>query len=59
LNSTQTIGAGNHPADKGKRRTLTREPKAIRELRVQLHDMRSAAQPFLTGEARKVYWAKA
>jgi Protein of unknown function (DUF4231) len=59
LNSSQTTGAGNRPADKEMRRTPTREPKAIRELRVQLHDMRHAAQPFLTGEARKVYWAKA
>jgi len=58
LNSSQTTGAGDRPADKEKP-TLTREPKAIRELRVQLHDMRHAAEPFLTGEARKVYWAKA
>jgi len=59
LNFSPVIGAGNRPADKGKRRPLTRGPKAIRELRVQLHDMRNAAQPFLTSEARKVYWAKA
>jgi uncharacterized protein DUF4231 len=58
LNSTPTIGE-SHPADKNKRRTLTREPKAIRELQVQLHDMRNAAHPFLTDEARKVYWTKA
>jgi hypothetical protein len=33
--------------------------KAIKELRIQLHDMRRAAHPFLTDEARRVYWAKA
>ena len=59
MNSTSVVGAGDHPADKSKRRTLTREPRAIRELRVQLHDMRNAAKPFLTDEARKVYWAQA
>jgi hypothetical protein len=59
LNSTPVIGAGNHPAYKNKRRTLSREPKAIRELWLQLHDMRTAAKPFLTNEARKVYWAQA
>jgi hypothetical protein len=59
LNSTPVIAAENRRADKNKRRTPTREPKAIRELRIQLHDMRNAAQPFLTDEARKVYWAKA
>jgi hypothetical protein len=59
LNSTPVIGAGDHPAYKNKRRTLSREPKAIRELRLQLHDMRTAAKPFLTNEARKVYWAQA
>ena len=59
MNSTPVIGAGDHPAYKNKRRTLSREPKAIRELRLQLHDMRTAAKPFLTNEARKVYWAQA
>lgn len=59
MNSSPVIGAENHPGDKNKRRAPTREPKAIRELRVQLHDMRNAARPFLTDEARKVYWAKA
>jgi hypothetical protein len=58
LDSTPVIAAENRRADKNKRRTPIREPKAIRELRIQLHDMRSAAQPFLTDEARKVYWAK-
>jgi hypothetical protein len=53
------MGAGTHPAVKNKRRSLTREPKAIRELHVQLHEMRNAAKPFLTDEARKVYWAQA
>jgi Protein of unknown function (DUF4231) len=38
---------------------MTPTTKALRELRVQLHDMRNAAKPFLTDEARKVYWAKA
>ncbi len=59
MSSTPVIGAGIHPADKNKRRFLIRDPKAIRELRVQLHDMRYAAKPFLTDEARKVYWAQA
>ena len=59
MSSTPVIGAGTHLPDKKKRRSLAREPKAIRELRVQLHDMRSAAEPFLTDEARKVYWAQA
>jgi hypothetical protein len=58
LSSTPVIGAGIRPANKKKRRSLTREPKAIRELRVQLHDMRNAAMPFLTDDARKVYWAQ-
>jgi len=59
LDSTPIIGAENHLANKNRRRTPTREPRAIRELRVQLHDMRNAARPFLTDEARKVYWARA
>ena len=59
MSATSVIGAGTHPAVKNKRRPLTREPKAIRELHVQLHDMRNAAKPFLTDEARKVYWAQA
>jgi hypothetical protein len=53
------MGAGTHPAVKNKRRSLTREPKTIRELRVQLHEMRNAAKPFLTDEARKAYWDQA
>jgi hypothetical protein len=61
VSSTPVIGAQNHPANKNanknKRRALTQEPKAIRDLRAQLHEMRHAAQPFLTDEARKVYWA--
>jgi len=59
LSSTPVIGASGHPADKTKRRSSTREPKAIRELRVQLDDMGNAAKPFLTTEARRVYWAQA
>jgi len=59
LNTSPVTGARDLPADKNKRRTPAREPRAIRELRVQLHDMRSAAQPFLIDEARRVYWAKA
>ena len=59
MDSTPIIGAENHLANKNRRRTPTREPRAIRELRVQLHDMRNAARPFLTDEARKVYWARA
>jgi hypothetical protein len=59
LSSTPVIGAGTRPTGKNKRRSLTREPKAIRELRAQLHDMRNAAKPFLTDEARKVYWDQA
>ena len=59
MSSTPVIGASGHPADKTKRRSSTREPKAIRELRVQLDDMGNAAKPFLTTEARRVYWAQA
>jgi hypothetical protein len=60
LSSTPVTGDGTHPAYKTKRRFfLHREAKAIRELRVELHDMRNAAKPFLTDEARKVYWAQA
>jgi uncharacterized protein DUF4231 len=59
LDSTPIIGAEYHLADKSRRRAPTREPRAIKELRVQLHDMRNAARPFLTDEARKVYWAQA
>src|SRR6266571_7861525 len=59
LKSIQVIGTGSHLDDKRKRRTVAPEPKAIRELRVQLHDMGKAAQPFLIDEARKAYWAKA
>jgi hypothetical protein len=59
LSSTQVIGDQNRPTGKTKRRALTREPKAIRDLQAQLHDMRNAAQPFLTDQARKAYWAKA
>lgn len=57
MSSTPAIGSGSRPAGKNKRRFLTRKPKAIRELRAQLHDMRNAAKPFLTNEARKAYWA--
>lgn len=56
MNSDPGIGAGNRAADRGKWRTLTREPKAIKELRVQLNVMHDAAQPFLTDAARKAYW---
>ena len=59
MSSTPVIGAGAHPAGKSKRRSLTREPKAIRELRVQLHEMRNAAKPFLINDARIVYWTQA
>jgi histone H3/H4 len=41
------------------RRTVTRGPKAVRELRKQLHDMRNAAVPYLTDEAREAYWTEA
>jgi Protein of unknown function (DUF4231) len=59
LNSTPVIGAGTRPAGKNRRFSLTREPKAIRQLRAQLYDMGNAAEPFLTDEPRKVYWAQA
>jgi len=59
LSSTPVTGTVTDPADKNKPRSLTREPKAIRDLRVQLHDMRKAAEPFLTDDARRVYWAQA
>ena len=58
MSATSVIGAGTHPAARNKQRSLTREPKAIRELHVQLHEMHNAAKPFLTDEARKVYWAQ-
>jgi len=56
LNSYPVISAGNHPPGSGKRRALTRELKAIKELQVQLNEMRQAAQPFLADAARKIYW---
>jgi len=59
MTATSVIGTGTRPAVTNKRRSLTREPKAIRELHIQLHDMRNAAKPFLTDEAREVYWAQA
>jgi hypothetical protein len=59
MKSIRIIGTGNHPDDVPKRRAVAPEPRAIRELRVQLHHMGKAAEPFLTGEARKTYWAKA
>ena len=59
MDATRVIGTKHYPGGKTKQRTLTREPKAVRELRVQVQDMRDAAKPFLTDEARKVYWAKA
>lgn len=58
LSATEVIGAEHRPADKTKSRTLIRQAKASRELRAQLHEMRKAAGPFLTDEARKAYWAK-
>jgi uncharacterized protein DUF4231 len=58
LSATGVIGAEHRPAGRIKSRTLTRQAKASRELRAQLHEMRNAAKPFLTDEARKVYWAK-
>jgi len=58
LNSSPVTGADTHSAVRNNRRTSAPEPKAIRDLRVQLHDMRFAAHPFLTSEARKAYWAK-
>ena len=59
MSSTPVNGAGTRPAGENKRRSFAREPKAIRELRAQLHDMRNAAKPFLIDEARKVYWDQA
>jgi hypothetical protein len=59
LNSSKVTGTETHSADRNNRRTSAREPKTIRELRVQLHHMRVAADPFLTNEARKAYWANA
>ena len=59
MSTTQVIGVQNRPTGKTKRRPLTREPKAIRDLRGQLHDMHNAAQPFLTDQGKKAYWAKA
>jgi hypothetical protein len=58
LPTTEVTVAEHHPAEKIKSPTLTRQPKVVRELRAQLRDMRNAAKPFLTDEARKAYWAE-
>ena len=58
MSSTPVVGAAPHPADETRRRSQAHGPKAIKELRLQLHDMRNAARPFLTDDARKVYWAQ-
>lgn len=58
MTSAGVLGAENHLAEK-KQRVPIRKPKGSRELQTQLRDMRNAAQPFLTDEARKVYWARA
>lgn len=59
MKSIRVIGTRSRPDDARKRRAVAPEPSAISELRVQLHDMGKAAQPFPTDEARKTYWAKA
>ena len=59
MDSDPGIGAEKLATKKRKRRTPTRQPKAIKELLAQLHDMSTAAKPFLNDEARRVYWTKA
>ena len=59
MNSSSVVGDRDRPDDKRKQLTPTREPQAIKELRVQLHDMRRAAHPFLSDEPRKAYWTNA
>jgi hypothetical protein len=59
MSSTQVIDVERHSVDKTKQRTVTRKTKALRELHAQLRDMRNAATPFLTNQARKTYWTEA
>lgn len=58
MTATRVIAAESRPVRKNGRARIS-EPKAVKEFRAQLHDMRNAAQPFLADEARKVYWATA